>query len=46
MKKILNFDNIKREFRKNNLRLIFAAGMSLVIIGIIFIIFIYQTLLK
>jgi uncharacterized protein len=44
--KFLDFNNIKKELKKNNLRLIFVAGVSLVVIGIIFIIIIYQLLLR
>jgi len=45
MLKFLKFDTLKRELRNGNFRLLFAAGISLIIVGIFFIIIIHQLLL-
>jgi hypothetical protein len=44
--KFLKFDNLKRELRKGNFKLIFACGISLILVGIFFIVLIYQLLLN
>gem|GEM_PF-2047681 len=46
MLKFLKFDNLKRELRKGNLKFVFAAGISLIVVGIFFIVLIYQLLLN
>jgi hypothetical protein len=42
--KFFKFDNLKIELRKGNFKLIFASGISLILVGIFFIILIYHLL--
>jgi len=44
--KFLKFETLKKELRNVNFRLLFAAGICLILVGIFFIIIIYQLLLN